>query len=127
MWPALIAFIVSGLGVVGMVTVRAYELRAGRKLFSFQWRTSIDYAIHRKVSFVRQTIGDAKNVTFSYVVKHSMLSLALLFFRTGRKMQTMAMQFLDWAKQSNTLKNKGSASFFLKQVSEHKQTLRESE
>jgi hypothetical protein len=60
-------------------------------------------------------------LTVFYVVAHEVLRVALI---VGQKLRRRLSTWLDMVKGKGVIKNKGSASFFLRNIAEHKKIIK---
>lgn len=115
-----ITFIVSLLILTAMVGFKWVEEKKGKKLFLERLRKHIDVLVIKIISKFRIFFGilDGKNrklfIMFFVVV--------LLRIASGikRRISLKKIKFLNSLRVSGNLEKSGSASFFLKNVSEYK-------
>jgi hypothetical protein len=129
MMSAVISLFYVSLAIcVGMIVLKLVSLR-NLKLSLIE---SIDRELYNKISLKVHEIGNAINVC--YYVPFRTLSRALFFFIArqvlhaglvlGNKIKVRHVKWYNMVKGKGVIKQKGSVSFFLRDVAEHKKMLR---
>lgn len=117
----VILFIVSIIGMILMMSLRAFELMTNRNIISENFRDMTD----RKIIILWNKVSRYLNVKkkkFNIFLEHIPVFFARLLYiilKWGRK---KGDRFFNMVKGKGALTNRGSASFFLNSIHEHKQS-----
>ena len=118
-----VVFIASLLLLVFLFLMKAREISTGRKVFLEDWFERNDAFISKilskiKLSYNHLNFENIRRFTWWLVAQLKQLAISL-----KRRFDHKQSHF--FAKRDHSSRSKGSVSFFLKNVSEYKKTLRE--
>lgn len=103
-----------------MIGFKTVELKIQRRLLFSELRVRADVLSFKIVNKVKKTIS-ILNINNGKMFASFFLNLVFgAVSDTGRKIKLRKLKFIDSLRVNRNLKKKGSASFFLKNVSEYK-------
>lgn len=117
---ALTIFIVSGLGLAGMLLVKYVYLRSGKRFVGAGIRDRADKALGKKLVYAKNVVSHVNRRSFSFIMKEFFMHMAVVFYKIARLFRSTSMTFLDLAKRHAQMRQKSTASFFLKHMSQEK-------
>ncbi|MCB9806094.1 hypothetical protein H6775_02965 [Candidatus Nomurabacteria bacterium] len=119
----IIIFSVSIVLMVSIVGIRMLEIKRGQDIVSQSFRKSGDKIVLTVWNWVRNILSIVNNSISNFfknifrTVAHLMVDLWEIFVRKSAK-------YIDSIRGKGVLKNKGSASFFISSLQEHKEEIR---
>ena len=115
----VILFIVSIVVMVLMMILRSFELITGRNIISEKFRDITD----RKIIILWNKASrylNARKKEFHNFLDHIPVFFARILYIILKWMRKKGDRFFNMVKGKGALTNKGSASFFLNSIHEHK-------
>lgn len=120
----LVVFLISLALIVFSLVMKDIEIAKGRKIFFPSLFVKCDYLILGILEILRKWWAEINLKNFKLIFSKIIVSIRKLAILIKRRFDHKQSHF--FTKRDHDLsKNKGSVSFFLKDISEHKKALRE--
>jgi hypothetical protein len=120
---AFSTFLGSGVLIVLMIGWRAVSMR--RYPLVQKPTTKIDAALGKVVGKTKKTVAHINGNFLSHFANFILREVARIIITVADEFRKIGFAFLSLARRNTVLKNKGSVSFYLKNVSHHKNNARE--
>jgi hypothetical protein len=114
--------ILSLLIMVAMVVTKMLEISGKKSHIKFS-KPEWDWHILRKYHLVRHNVMHHKRESLANFFHRMAKILELLFIKLANKLEKRFSKLGDMIKGKQTARNRGSVSFFLKNIEDHKNNL----
>jgi hypothetical protein len=112
----------SFLIMLAMIITKKLEL-SGKKCHIKFSKPEWDWHILRKYHIVRHSVVHSKRESLANFCHRTAKVLELLFIRLAKKLEKRFSKLGDMIKGKQVARNRGSVSFFLKKIEDHKNNL----
>jgi len=114
---------VSLTGITLLIALKEIEYKR-RKTFALSLRQRADRRVLRLVNFFQIHLPTLSRKVWQQMLHHFALHLGTFFLKVVRFVENRLVRFINIIKGKGVIKKKGSASFFIQNVLEHKSELR---
>ena len=118
----LSVFIISLALIIFSLVMKSIELKRGRKIFLASLFAKSDILIYRFLGWLKNVWND---LTWSKIISVTNLIISWVRSKVYQIKSRLDHKHAPFFVKPGESKNKGSVSFFLKNVSDYKKTLRE--
>jgi hypothetical protein len=120
---SLTIFILSCVGMLLMISIKLFELRAGRDFIFIRWRNKIDEVAHLWFSKTKIFISSKERNTIAFVKSLPVKALHVVS-KIHMYMHKKYGKQIDMIKGRSIPANKGQVSFFVNSISEYKKEIK---
>lgn len=119
---ALSLFIFSIVGIVALILLKYREANTELVLFK-GFRTNANASVERAVAVFHRNISKVDKNVFMAIIRSIAYYLGIIALKSVQFIEKRLIRFINFIKGKGTINKNGSASFYLKSISEHKKNL----
>lgn len=126
-----ITFYISILGIIGMISFKAMEIRSGKKTWAFKVLDKNNHIIHNFFIKIKNYISYINRKSaialVQWIAYHILLGARTTYIWAYKKAHAHApsKKVIDMVRGRGEVKKAGGASFFLKRISESDESTEE--
>ena len=122
----IIVFIFSLIGIIVLLSLKHWEQKRGRTFFSvFRFKADV-FVIDSKAALRNRLPSESKRLS-RQAVHYTIYHLSTVLLQVVQYIEKRLLRFINMIKGRGEIKKGGSVSFYLKNVSEHKNHMKEVE
>ena len=120
MYIPLSIFILSFVGMASVIVVKLFEMRSGKKLALGKLSEKYDRHLSRQTGRLKMIIGLVNKENGHRVLYEIVHSSVWMWTKVRSKADSLAHKAVNFVRREHVPKSKGTVSFFLKDISGHK-------